>query len=1616
MRMNFYIKKWKAKGLPLQKMAFAAMLLVCAHAQAQVNYVRIYEATAPEQNATTLMGKWVSDVKTTTQYVDGLGRPIQTVVKQGSLETSSGVYADLVSPTVYDDYGRETMNYMPFVANNGGGNTSITDGGFKTNALVQQNIFATAQYPGENYFYNKTIVEASPLNRPMESYAPGISWAGSEGNPNPALKRNVQIKYFTNTAIDDVKIWNTRSSLTNPSFQTTIYLNSGTNSQTVFYNWSSITNASAVTRMYRLVGTTVWTSGTAGTTSPAIVTIPTGNYEYAIQIFYNNGTVSDIIINGTNNNTNYYTSTTYNTNSSYPAGELFKTITIDEHKKQIIEFKDKEGKVILKKVQLTAADDIGTGTGYTGWLCTYYLYNEFNAVSCVLQPNAVKQMSDNNVWTLDAPLLAEQAFKYEYDARNRMIKKKVPGAGEVWMVYDANDRLVMTQDANMRSQQKWMYTTYDELNRPVSTGLITDAANYNNLSYHLNAANASTTAYPNVAAYTSEELSTNFYDNYDWLTVPAYANPLTSIYNNSYDTYFQTASNSTWPYAQGNVQSVNIKSLPTGGRTKVLGTANTYLYSIAFYDEKNRAIQSQSTNITGGVDIATTQYTWAGQPLVIVNKQEKQGVNAQTTIDISQITYDDLGRGTKIEKRISNTLVNSGAMDAYKTIVKVAYNKIGQAVDKILAPDYNNGAGLETQKMEYNIRGWLLGMNRAYAKEEPNAPNNYFGFDLGYDKTALLGTQAYNRSQYNGNIAGTEWRSKGDGKKRKYDYSYDAANRLLQADFNQYSAANVFDKTDGIDFTLKMGAGVDALGNEVTPNSAYDANGNILQMQQWALKINASTQIDNLKYTYIAGTNRLKSVTDFFNDATTKLGDFKTNITHPQSAIKSGLNATSPQTSFDNITDYTYDANGSINIDNNKGITSITYNYLNLPQVITITGKGSITYTYDAGGNKIKKEVAENGQPIKTTLYLGGAVFENDVLQFMGHEEGRIRFKPSVLNAAGTVTTPASFVYDYMIKDNLNSTRAVLTDEIKIDRYPTATLEGAIGTATSPVEKEKAYFDINTNYVQQPASLQVSDNYPNDNGTNNSNTFGSPNATSQKMYRTNATTADRKGLGMVLKVMAGDKLNILGKSYYYVNGPVTNNPFNANALIGAFLGTGLTVGGAGNTAVGHGATTGALTGNTSGTYTPINVFTNNNPINPGNNVKAGIAYILFDEQFNYAGGGFDPVNSATGGGIKPHFLQDIAVPKNGYVYIYCSNESNTDVFFDNLEVVHQRSPLLEETHYNAWGSKLLGISTQASNSITNKFNYTGKELQNTEWIDGSGLEEYDYGARHLDPQLGKWMGQDRHADSYYDQSPYCYVMNRPTIATDPTGMDTYLTGTAMLDFFNQLKNGSFKGKNIEQIDNEAQKTNEKHENDVSSGDEELQKNVQNLIGDKKYLDAFRAIAAHYSDINQGLTENKDYWYDDAVVGPGGGFFTNTEKWMIDSHDKHIYVNQTKPTIHLHSNYFDSYLKDPKGMWALLVRAVYHEFVHVRLILGRIGNLGAVGFVNRSNNVNQEITAYYYMFTYESKTLPSLTKEQKINIAYGAVQDGYKYHGVEKPEAGPFSNMYQYILDLANKKK
>jgi len=132
------------------------------------------------------------------------------------------------------------------------------------------------------------------------------------------------------------------------------------------------------------------------------------------------------------------------------------------------------------------------------------------------------------------------------------------------------------------------------------------------------------------------------------------------------------------------------------------------------------------------------------------------------------------------------------------------------------------------------------------------------------------------------------------------------------------------------------------------------------------------------------------------------------------------------------------------------------------------------------------------------------------------------------------------------------------------------------------------------------------------------------------------------------------------------------------------------------------------------------------------------------------------------------------VNKSGYLYIWVSNETQGwDVFFDNLSVQYKQGPVLEENHYYPFGLTMAGISDKAVKTqyAENKYRFnSGNELQNKEFSDGSGLEEYDANFRMYDPQLGRFWQIDPLTDINEDQSPYSFAGNNPVLMNDPLGL------------------------------------------------------------------------------------------------------------------------------------------------------------------------------------------------------------------------------------------------------
>jgi RHS repeat-associated protein len=163
--------------------------------------------------------------------------------------------------------------------------------------------------------------------------------------------------------------------------------------------------------------------------------------------------------------------------------------------------------------------------------------------------------------------------------------------------------------------------------------------------------------------------------------------------------------------------------------------------------------------------------------------------------------------------------------------------------------------------------------------------------------------------------------------------------------------------------------------------------------------------------------------------------------------------------------------------------------------------------------------------------------------------------------------------------------------------------------------------------------------------------------------------------------------------------------------------------------------------------------------------KAFLNWVLLDEQFKIVNTstGFEPVGSD--GEFKSFVKTGLPISQNGYLYVYTSNESPVDVFFDNLQVTHVRGPLLEETHYYPFGLTMAGISSKAAGKLENRYKYNGIEFD-----EDLGLNTYEAFYRTLDPTIARWWQIDPKVEEGQETiSPYVSMGNNPVKFGDPLG-------------------------------------------------------------------------------------------------------------------------------------------------------------------------------------------------------------------------------------------------------
>lgn len=287
----------------------------------------------------------------------------------------------------------------------------------------------------------------------------------------------------------------------------------------------------------------------------------------------------------------------------------------------------------------------------------------------------------------------------------------------------------------------------------------------------------------------------------------------------------------------------------------------------------------------------------------------------------------------------------------------------------------------DTIRYSYDMRNMLTAMNNRHFSEKlyyTNSPRE----DIPYFQEC-----------YNGNIAATTLTQKGED--YMFVYRYDDHNRLAESRQDHHGKWKYHEEF------------------------SYDEAGNITSLYRSV----GGEIVDDLSYNYGNEGNQLHSINKYNSADMYDVIEYQTCPNPSDSPMR-------------------YDANGNLVYDEDRGITKITYNVLNLPDSIQFKKGHLIVNRYDATGQKYKSIIYSNMATILpehhdfdhynsdmdsvncvTKSYYGNRIEEYSV----DNVEYELYLKQTVRNAIGYYEDGKYFHY---IKDHLGSNCAVVDSEM----------------------------------------------------------------------------------------------------------------------------------------------------------------------------------------------------------------------------------------------------------------------------------------------------------------------------------------------------------------------------------------------------------------------------------------------------------------------------------------------------------------------------------------------------------------------------------------------------------
>ena len=423
-------------------------------------------------------------------------------------------------------------------------------------------------------------------------------------------------------------------------------------------------------------------------------------------------------------------------NGFYAENMLSGVKTVDEDGAVSIVYTDKEGHTVYEERQLRGEGDV------VDRIVTRYVYDDCGRLSWVVTPEGVDRLTQGASYAATSDLARNYCYFYRYDEYGRQIEKQMPGREPEYLVYDRRDRLMMSQDGNMRTKKQWMIYRYDDLSRLTLQSLATDTSTDQALR-HKEFCDAFNSLNP-PALYTgpSTTVQKYAYDHYGWFNDPALA--------------FEHVDGLTRENGTS-LQDSEVRGYKTYEQLAVLTADDIQDYHdrAFYYDYKGRVIQTVEKDSRGNILRTTSRYDLIGNLLA-----QRESYTHGGTTDVLDRTfeYDSRSRMTKETAQFN---------DGEQAVVAYTYDDLGQLTGKT----YGTGAHAIHETMDYNMQGWLT-----------EKSSELFEMRLDYFETY----RDWLMPSYTGNIVTWWWQHKNidgstNGDEYAYGYCYDDLSRLTAA-------------------------------------------------------------------------------------------------------------------------------------------------------------------------------------------------------------------------------------------------------------------------------------------------------------------------------------------------------------------------------------------------------------------------------------------------------------------------------------------------------------------------------------------------------------------------------------------------------------------------------------------------------------------------------------------------------------------------------------------------------------------------------------------------------------------------------------------------------------------